>query len=56
VTLKGELVDRQPWRTRTAGRRASVASIGTWYNRRRQHPILGNLSQADERVHATVVG
>jgi putative transposase len=46
ATLKGELVDRQPWPTRTAARSAIFDYIEGFYNRQRRHSTLGYLSPA----------
>jgi putative transposase len=40
ATIKGELIDTQPWPTRAAARRAIVDYIG-WYNGTRLHSTLG---------------
>jgi putative transposase len=54
ATLKGELVDRQPWPRRAAARLAIFEYVEGWYNRRRRHSTLGYLSPTEyERVHAT---
>jgi putative transposase len=41
ATLKTELIDRQPWPTRRAARRAIFDWIEGFYNRRRLHSALG---------------
>ena len=41
ATLKTELIDRQPWPTRQAARRAIFAWIEGFYNRQRLHSALG---------------
>jgi transposase InsO family protein len=46
ATIKGELLDIQPWPTRAAAGRAVVEYIG-WYNGTRLHSALGYLSPAD---------
>ena len=46
ASLKGELIDHQPWPTRAAARRAIVEYIG-WYNGTRLHSTLGYLSPAE---------
>jgi putative transposase len=46
ATLKGELVDRQPWPTRAAARRAIFDYVEVFYNRRRRHSTLRYLSPA----------
>ena|SRR5215211_7652251 len=40
ASLKGECLDRQPWPTRAAARRATVDYIA-WYNGARLHSALG---------------
>jgi transposase InsO family protein len=40
ASIKGELIDTQPWPTRAAARRAIVEYIG-WYNGTRLHSTLG---------------
>ena len=47
ATLKGELVDRQPWPSRAAARLAIFEYVECWYNRRRRHSALGYLSPAE---------
>ena len=44
ATLKTELIDRQPWPTRRAARRAIFDWIEGFYNRQRLHSALGYLS------------
>ena len=46
ASVKGELIDLQPWPTRAAARRATVEYIG-WYNGTRLHSTLGYLSPAE---------
>ena len=46
ASLKGELIDLQPWPTRAMARRAVVAYIG-WYNGTRLHSTLGYRSPAE---------
>jgi putative transposase len=46
ASLKGELVDTQPWPTRTLARQAVVEYIG-WYNGTRLHSTLGYRSPAE---------
>ncbi len=41
ATLKGELLDREPWPTRDAARSAVFAYLEGWYNRQRRHSALG---------------
>jgi transposase InsO family protein len=43
ASLKGECLDRQPWPTRAAARRATVEYIA-WYNGTRLHSALGYLT------------
>jgi putative transposase len=44
ATLKGELIDRRSWPTRTAARQAIFEYIEVFYNRQRRHSTLGYLS------------
>jgi transposase InsO family protein len=46
ASIKGELIDIQPWPTKTGARRAIVEYIG-WYNGTRLHSALGYLSPAE---------
>jgi len=46
ATLKRELLERQPWRTRRDVERALVQYIDGWYNPQRRHSSLGYLSPA----------
>jgi transposase InsO family protein len=46
ASIKGELLDLQPWPTRAAARRAIVEYIG-WFNGTRLHSTLGYLSPAE---------
>lgn len=46
ATLKRELLDRQPWRTRREVERALVGYMDGWYNAERRHSSLGYLSPA----------
>jgi len=46
ASLKGELLDLQPWRTRAAARRAVIEYIA-WYNGTRLHSTLGYRSPAE---------
>jgi transposase InsO family protein len=43
ASLKGECLDQQPWPTRAAARRATVAYIA-WYNGTRLHSALGYMT------------
>jgi putative transposase len=51
ATLEFELIARYPWQTRDDARRAIFAYIETWYNRRRRHSTLGNVSPAQYEQH-----
>ncbi|WP_367139065.1 IS3 family transposase [Saccharothrix sp. HUAS TT1] len=46
ATIKTELLDRQPWPTRTRAHKATFEHIEGWYNTRRLHSSLGYLSPA----------
>jgi putative transposase len=46
ATLKKELIHRRPWGTVRAAREAIVEYIEVFYNRKRKHSTLGNLSPA----------
>jgi transposase InsO family protein len=46
ATIKGELIDLQPWPTQAAARTATVEYIG-WFNSTRLHSTLGYLSPAE---------
>jgi len=46
ASIKGELLDLEPWPTRAAARRATVEYIG-WYNGTRLHSALGYRSPAE---------
>jgi transposase InsO family protein len=46
ASIKGELIDTQPWPTRAAARQAIVEYIG-WYNGTRLHSALGYRSPAE---------
>ena len=45
-SIKGELLDLQPWPTKAGARRAIVEYIG-WYNGTRLHSTLGYRSPAE---------
>ncbi len=45
-SIKGELIDLQPWPTRAGARHAITEYIG-WYNGTRLHSSLGYLSPAE---------
>jgi putative transposase len=47
ATLKGELIDRYVWPTKSSARTAIFEFIESWYNLRRRHSTLGYLSPAD---------
>ena len=47
ATLKRELADTMPWRTRDAARMAVFHYIESWYNPRRRHSALGYLSPVE---------
>jgi len=51
AALKGECLDQQPWPTRAAARRATVAYIA-WYNGTRLHSALGYLTPTSSRPPA----
>jgi transposase InsO family protein len=44
VTIKTELLDRQPWPTKAMAHEAIFEYIEGWYNTRRRHSSLGYLS------------
>ncbi len=46
-TLEFELVMKHDWRTRAEARRAIFRYIETWYNRKRRHSTLGDISPAE---------
>jgi transposase InsO family protein len=46
ATIKKELIHRRPWPTRAAAHTAIFTYIEGWYNTRRRHTSLGNLSPA----------
>lgn len=52
-SLKTELVDHEDYRTREEARQSLFEYIEVFYNRRRRHSYLGNISPAEfERRHA----
>jgi len=53
-TMQRELLDRRPWETRTELAAAMFEWIEGWYNPRRRHTSLGDLSPAEfEALHNT---
>lgn len=51
ATLKKELIHRRPWATVTSAREAIVEYMEVFYNRKRKHSTLGNLSPAAFERH-----
>ena len=47
ATLKCELIDRRSWPTKTEARLALFSYIEGWYNPRRRHSALGQISPVD---------
>jgi putative transposase len=53
ATLECELIDRRSWPTKTDARLALFTWIEGWYNPRRRHSALGQVSPANfEKAHA----
>ena len=46
ATLECELIDRRSWQTKTEARMALFTYIEGWYNPRRRHSALGQVSPA----------
>ena len=52
ATLECELIDRRSWPTKTEARMALFSYIEGWYNPRRRHSALGQMSPANfKRKH-----
>ena len=52
ATLECELIDRRSWQTKTDARLALFTYIEGWYNPRRRHGAIGQVSPANyERKH-----
>ena len=47
ATLECELIDRRSWQTKTEARLALFTYIEGWYNPRRRHSSLGQISPAN---------
>jgi putative transposase len=47
ATLERELIDRRSWPTKTKARLALFTYIEGWYNPRRRHSALGQMSPAN---------
>jgi putative transposase len=47
ATLECELIDRRSWPTKTEARMALFTYIEGWYNPRRRHSALGQMSPAN---------
>jgi transposase InsO family protein len=54
ASIKGELLDLQPWPTRAIARRAIVEYIA-WYNGTRLHSTLGYRSPAEYEEHSKIM-
>ena len=55
-TLQRELLDRRRWQTRKELASAIFEWIEAWYNPRRRHTSIGNLSPVDyERLYKTTL-
>jgi putative transposase len=52
-SMQLELLDRQMWATRQELANAIFEWIEAWYNPRRRHSALGNLSPIDYEQHHT---
>ena len=56
ATLECELIDRRKWETKTEARLALFTYIEGWYNPRRRHTSLGNLSPHEfEALHTVTL-
>ncbi|TCO55813.1 IS3 family transposase [Actinocrispum wychmicini] len=54
ATIKSELLNRQPWPTKSLAHKAIFDWIEGWYNTRRRHSSLGYLSPATFEHHTGV--